>query len=239
MVTIVMNSPGVHGGVTTMTPLEATRATPPVRLAALAVYEPAWADVNGARRPGVDEDVTTLAVAAGRLLGEHDVGRVVLVTTDPGYLEGFPDAVVAAGLGLPLSTPVAIRVGGAPAAVDAVLSAPGGTLVVAVTTAPPACAVAALVDAGGSLELCPAGAVTGYLPTRVRTTAGATAFYEDARLERERGVGPAVATLAAGADTVALAGRPRRRVAPRAAARRPGPLPRRGGRAAGARAPRG
>ena len=152
--------------------------------------------------------MSTLAVAAGRLLGERNVTRVVLVTTDPGYLEGFPDAVVAAGLGLPLSTPVAVRVGGAPAAVDAVLSAPDGTLIVAVTAAQPAGAVAALVDAGGSLELCAAGVVNGYLPTRVRTTAGATAFYEDARLERERGVGPAVATLAAGADTVALAGDP-------------------------------
>lgn len=78
-----------------------------------------------------------MAVEAGRAAlaaaaGAAGVAHVVLVTRDLPLLEGGNSAALLGGLGLPPDTWVAERVGGgAPAALDAVLSARPRTLVLA------------------------------------------------------------------------------------------------------------
>jgi uncharacterized OB-fold protein len=184
-----------------------------VQIAALSTYRPSWADGRGRRVLGADEDVATLAVAAGRLMGERlaAVRRVVLVTRRPDALLGTAPEVVLEGLGLDPATPLVEQIGGAPATLDALLGASEGTLVLAVDPGAPAAAAAALVGPGG-LGLDGRATVRHSVPVRTLPLPGAADLtYDDPRLLRERGWKRVVAQLAGkpGTDVpVAIAGIP-------------------------------
>src|ERR1700761_8511374 len=121
------------------------------RISAIATYLPCWGSARG-RVAGGDEDAVTLAVEAGRAAidaaasgdpgggagGEAGVGvqRVVLVSRELPLLEGGNAAVLLAGLGLDSEIEVSERLGGAPAALDALTSARPRTLVIAADVAP-------------------------------------------------------------------------------------------------------
>ena len=126
-------------------------------VAAIATYLPCWGSARG-RVAGGDEDAVTLAVEAGRAAigaaagggaadegvadlgsdGQGGVRRVVLVSRELPLLEGGNAAVLLAGLGLDPGTEVTERLGGAPAALDALTSAPPWTLVIAADVQPAA-----------------------------------------------------------------------------------------------------
>ncbi|MFE4963742.1 Zn-ribbon domain-containing OB-fold protein [Streptomyces sp. NPDC056660] len=132
-----------------------------------------------------------MAVEAGRAAleaaaGTAGVEHVVLVTRDVPLLEGGSSAALLAGLGLPLDTETTERVGGAPATLDAVLSARPRTLVVAADLDPGG-AGAVVVPASG-LPLRPIGRATRSLPVQARSADGITHRYDDPRLLRERGL---------------------------------------------------
>ena len=177
-------------------------------LSVLSLYRPTWLDTNGARCCGPDEDAVTMAVAALRPLVETDrvIERVVLVTRRPALLEGDTASVVAHAIGLP-HIAVAEVLGGAPAVVDVLLSAPSGTAVVAIETGAPAGAGAMLVGDEG-LSLTAAGAVRSSLPLSIRRTAEPFArTYDDPRLLRELGWKPALQALT-GEDLSVVVGVP-------------------------------
>jgi len=115
--------------------------------------------------------------------------------------------VLLAGLGLDPEIEVSERLGGAPAALDALTSARPWTLVIAADVQPFAGAAAALV-AGSGLTVTPVARLARSLPVRTRSAAGEVHDYGDPRLLRERGVLASVSALAAeGADKpLALAG---------------------------------
>jgi uncharacterized OB-fold protein len=201
-------------------------------VSAIATYLPCWGSARG-RIAGGDEDAVTLAVEAGRaaieaaddgadwaggreagggggLVGGGGVQRVVLVSRELPLLEGGNAAVLLAGLGLDPEIEVSERLGGAPAALDALTSAPPQTLVIAADVQPFAGAAAVLV-AGSGLPVVPVARVARSLPVRTRSPAGQVHDYGDPRLLRERGVLASLAALsslaAEGADKpLALAG---------------------------------
>jgi uncharacterized OB-fold protein len=201
-------------------------------VSAIATYLPCWGSARG-RVAGGDEDAVTLAVEAGRAAievadggdlaggGSADGGSgaadggagtggvrwVVLVSRELPLLEGGNAAVLLAGLGLDPEIEVSERLGGAPAALDALTSARPQTLVIAADVQPFAGAAAALV-AGSGLSVMPVARVARSLPVRTRSAAGQVHDYGDPRLLRERGVLASLAALAAdGADKpLALAG---------------------------------
>jgi uncharacterized protein len=177
------------------------------RVATLGHYQPVWDD-RGQRVTGPDEDLITLAVAAGRLAldAENPPQRVVLVCAEPDYLDGAPLPVLLRGLDLAPEVPAELRVGGAPAVLDAVATAAPGTLVIGVTTGRGAAAGAAFVGDRGLL-LEDRQSVTNSLPMRVRNIAEqSTRVYADGRVERELGWKPTVDTLAAGHDKPVVIG---------------------------------
>jgi uncharacterized OB-fold protein len=208
-------------------------------IAALGTYLPPWG-AGAARECGPDEDAVTLGVAAGRAAlraaggagdgapagsalssdGGGAVARVVFVTRDLPLLDGGNGAALLAGIGLPADVPVVEQVGGAPAAVEALLAAAPGTLVVAADVAP-AGAAAALVASEGTLTLADAGRVTRSLPVVSRGADGLVRDYEDPRLQRERGLGPALAALDLAEKPAAVAGLPARQAAGLCAGRPP------------------
>ena len=100
-------------------------------IVSIGTYLPPWR--NGARRvKGPDEDALTMAVAAGRAADpDASAQRVVLVSRDFPLLEGGNAGVLLAGLSLPADIPVTEVLGGAPAALDQLVAAAEGTLVVA------------------------------------------------------------------------------------------------------------
>ena len=189
-------------------------------VAAIATYLPCWGSARG-RVAGGDEDAVTLAVEAGRAAiatagegvadlgadGQGGVRRVVLVSRELPLLEGGNAAVLLGGLGLDPGTEVTERLGGAPAALDALTSAPPGTLVIAADVQPAAGGAAALVADSGLL-VTPAARLARSLPVRTRSAAGEVHDYGDPRLLRERGVPASLAQISAdSADKpLALAG---------------------------------
>jgi len=201
-------------------------------VSAIATYLPCWGSAGG-RVAGGDEDAVTLAVEAGRAAidasfggvagggsaggddsadaggggGGGGVQRVVLVSRELPLLEGGNAAVLLAGLGLDPEIEVSERLGGAPAALDALSSARARTLVIAADVQPFAGAAAALV-AGSGLTVTPVARLARSLPVRTRSAAGQVHDYGDPRLLRERGVLASVSALAAeGAEKpLALAG---------------------------------
>src|SRR5438045_141484 len=150
-------------------------------VAAIATYRPCWLD-GEARAAGPDEDLVTMAVAAARPLAADGVGRVVVVSRELATAPSNAVAVLAAALGIG-DTPVELRLGGAPATVDALVGGAPGTLVVAVA---PAAAAAALLGEGDGLG--DAGRVHGGFPL-IR----AAGVHDDPRLLRERAWKPALA----------------------------------------------
>lgn len=173
-------------------------------VASVGTYLPCWGTANH-RVPGDDEDAITLAVEAGRaaLDGSAAVERVVLVSRDLPLLESSNAAVLLAGLSLDPELEVDARLGGAPAAIDALSSARPRTLVIGVDLDP--AGAAAVLTADNGLWVRTAARVARSLPVRTRSVVGDVHDYGDPRLLHERGL---IASLgAAWLDTpAALAG---------------------------------
>lgn len=173
-------------------------------VASLGTYLPCWGTPDR-RLAGDDEDAITLAVEAGRaaLAGSAAVEKVVLVSRDLPLLDSSNAAVLLAGLSLDPELEVDERLGGAPAAVDALSSARPRTLIIGVDLEPAGAAAALTADQG--LWVRTAARVARSLPVRTRNAVGALHDYGDPRLLHERGF---VASLAAAwLDTpAALAG---------------------------------
>src|SRR6201984_102182 len=162
-------------------------------VASIGTYLPCWGTLDH-RVPGDDEDAITLAVEAGRaaLAGSAAVERVVLVSRDLPLLESSNAAVLLAGLSLDSELEVDERLGGAPAAVDALSSARPRTLVIGVDLDP--AGAAAVLPADTGLWVRTAARVARSLPVRTRNAIGVVHDYGDPRLLHERGL---VASLAA------------------------------------------
>ena len=100
-------------------------------IVSIGTYLPPWTKADR-RVKGPDEDGLTMAVAAGRAADPDATAvRVALVSRDFPLLEGGNSAVLLAALSLSADTPVTEVLGGAPAALDQLVSAPQGTLVIA------------------------------------------------------------------------------------------------------------
>jgi uncharacterized protein len=173
-------------------------------VASIGTYLPCWGTPQH-RVPGDDEDAITLAVEAGRAtLGAGGaVERVVLISRDLPLLESSNAAVLLAGLSLDPELEVDERLGGAPAALDALSSARPRTLIIGVDVEPAGAAAALTAEDG--LRVRTAARVARSLPVRTRNAIGVVHDYGDPRLLHERGF---VASLeAAWLDTpAALAG---------------------------------
>ncbi len=173
-------------------------------VASAGTYLPCWGSPLH-RVAGDDEDAVTMAVEAGRaaLTGGGAVERVVFVSRDLPLLETSNAAVLLAGLGLDPDLEVDERLGGAPAAVDALSSARPRTLIIGADLAP--AGAAAILTAERGLQVRTAARIARSLPVRTRRATGDVHDYGDPRLLHERGL---VASLAAAwLDTpVAVAG---------------------------------
>jgi DNA-binding IclR family transcriptional regulator len=99
----------------------------------VGTYLPPWGTSQG-RVLGYDEDALTMAVEAGRQVVDAGgmVTRVVFISRELPLLEGGNTAPLLAALRLPDTLEVVEQLGGAPATLDAILSANSGTLVIAV-----------------------------------------------------------------------------------------------------------
>ncbi|WP_067693740.1 Zn-ribbon domain-containing OB-fold protein [Nocardia jejuensis] len=157
-------------------------------IAAMGTYLPCWGTA-GHRVPGDDEDAVTLAVEAGRAVLDAGAGAahvVVLVSRDLPLLEGGNAAALLAGLGLDPELEVVERLGGAPAALDAVSSARPRTLVIGVDLEPAGAVAVLTADRG--LEVRTAARISRSLPVRTRSAAGDVHDYGDPRLLHARGL---------------------------------------------------
>ncbi|MCU1346424.1 MAG: hypothetical protein JWL70_2690 [Acidimicrobiia bacterium] len=175
---------------------------------AIGTYLPPWG-AAARREAGPDEDTVTMAVAAGlqalSSVAEGSVQTVVLVTRDLPLLEGGNSAPLLAGLGLADSVDVREQIGGAPAALSALLSAEPGTLVIAADVAPTAGAAAAFLGTSG-LALTGAGRINRSMPVATRNDRGATSDYADPRLLRVQGLGKSLEQLGLDGKASAVAG---------------------------------
>ncbi len=173
-------------------------------VASIGTYLPCWGTPLR-RLAGDDEDAITLAVEAGRaaLAAGGAVERLVVVSRDLPLTESSNAAVLRAGLGLDPELDVVERLGGAPAALDALSSARPRTLVIGVDLDPSG--AVAVLTADDGLRIRTAARIARSLPVRTRNAVGVVHDYGDPRLLHERGV---VTSLAqAWADTpVMLAG---------------------------------
>ena len=175
-------------------------------LVAIGTYLPPWG-ISNRRVTMADEDAVTLAVAAGRqALGQGTVNRVVLVTTELPLLEGGNGAALLGGLGLPDSTEVVERNGGASAALDAVAGAAPGTLVIGVDVERAGAAAALTGDDSRGLHVGPGTRIVRSLPVRARGGDGVVHNYDDPRLLRERGLRENLDRLGEIPDVLAAAG---------------------------------
>ncbi|MEZ0351940.1 Zn-ribbon domain-containing OB-fold protein [Mycobacterium sp. pR1184] len=154
----------------------------------IGTYVPPWS--KGDRRvKGPDEDALTMAVAAGRAADPDAVARrVVLVSRDFPLIEGGNGAVLLAALSLPANTPIAEVLGGAPAVLDQIVTAPPGTLVIAADDNSAAVGAAAVLTGDGEPTLTAVGRQTRSLPLLARGDDGKRHSYADPRLQREVGI---------------------------------------------------
>ncbi|HVW45064.1 MAG TPA: OB-fold domain-containing protein [Amycolatopsis sp.] len=178
------------------------------QVSSVGTYLPCWGS-PARRQVGDDEDVLTLAVEAGRAALEGAAGaeRVILISRELPLLEGGNSAVLLAGLGLDPELEVSERLGGAPAALDALSSARPRTLVIGADLEP--AGAAAVLTSGEGLSVRAATRLTRSLPVRTRDASGAVHDYGDPRLLRERGLLASVAA-AGGEKPVAVAGTDRK-----------------------------
>lgn len=161
----------------------------------IGTYLPPWR-VGDRRVKGPDEDALTMAVAAGRAADPGaSASRVVFVSRNLPLLEGGNGAVLLAGLSLPAHTPVAEVLGGAPAALDQLVGATGGTLIIAADDNNDAAGASAVLTSAAGASLTTAARQTRSLPTLARSDDGARHTYLDPRLQREVGVRATVARL--------------------------------------------
>lgn len=160
----------------------------------VGTYLPPWGTSQG-RVLGYDEDALTIAVEAGRQVVDAGgmVTRVVFISRELPLLEGGNTAPLLAALRLPDTLEVVEQLGGAPATLDAILSANSGTLVIAVDAGSSAGAAAALVN--GSSPLVLAGRAQRSLPQRTRHADGQSFRDDDPRLLRESGVRTSMSAL--------------------------------------------
>jgi len=163
-------------------------------IAAVGTYLPPWS-VQGKRSAGPDEDVLTMAVAAGRAADPAATAtRVVLVSREFPLLDGGNGAVLLAGLSLAADVEVSEVLGGGPTALDQLAAATPGTLVIAAAHDEAVGAAAALFsESGRELRLVARRARS--LPTDVRTAQGNRHHYGDARLQRDLGLRTTLARL--------------------------------------------
>jgi uncharacterized OB-fold protein len=165
------------------------------QVVSIGTYLPPWT-VRDQRVKGPDEDALTMAVAAGRAADpEATAQRVVMVSRDFPLLEGGNGAVLLAALSLPADTPVTEALGGAPAALDQIGSAPDGTLVIAADDNDRSMGAAAVLTGDGGTTLTPVARQTRSLPLTARGEDGARHAYVDPRLQREVGVRSTLARL--------------------------------------------
>jgi len=179
-----------------------------MRGVSLGIYLPDWVDDQGSPVAGKDEDTVTFAVSAGRL-AIHDptsVERVVVVTPRPSMIVGLSRQAMAVGLGLHHDTPVEVRLGGAAAALDAIVTSQPNTLLVGVDSDSPAGSGAMLVPDTSCLKFEGVTRVGTSLPTDVRTPDGTHRVYFDPRLQRDRVVRPAVSHVAGPSDPKLVVG---------------------------------
>ena len=130
-----------------------------------------------------------MAVAAGRAADPGATAqRVVLVSRDFPLLEGGNGAVLLAALSLAADVAVSEVLGGAPAVLDQLSSAPEGTLVLAADDSASTAAAGAVLTGPSGTRLEPAARQTRSLPTVTRGEDGVRRDYGDPRLQREVGV---------------------------------------------------
>jgi uncharacterized OB-fold protein len=177
----------------------------------IGTYLPPWRATTSAaaRVPGGDEDVVTMAVAAGIGALEHaspdaPVTSVILASRDFPLLEGGNGAALLAGLGLGSTTDVREQLGGAPAALEAITDAADGTLVIGADVTGGAGASAVLCATPGA-EITILNRVNRSLPVTTRAPTGRATDYADPRLLRELGVMRSVAELGLDAPPTAVA----------------------------------
>lgn len=182
----------------------------------LGTYLPPWDAGSGRRVCGTDEDAVTLGVAAGRAalstIDPATVTSVVVVSRDLPLLEGGNAAALLGGLGLDRTVDVVERLGGAPAALDALSSSGARTLVIGVDATDRAGASAAIVGAAGG-DLRPAGRVHRSLPLTTRWADGSVFEDADPRLQRERGLRASLEMAELPGKPAVLAGVPGREAA--------------------------
>jgi uncharacterized OB-fold protein len=177
----------------------------------VGIYRPPTVDARGGRVLAWDEDSTTLAVEAARLvLGDDpaDISAVIVVSRSPSYLVDDATAVIATALRLETAEVTQVT-GAGSAALSALAAAEPGTIVIAVDTdsAPGAAAVSL-----GSPDAQPRvrARYRHSVPYHVRaSTSSTTAIYDDERLVRERAWRPAIEALA-GDEPAIVTGLPAR-----------------------------
>jgi uncharacterized OB-fold protein len=175
----------------------------------IGTYLPTWGTAS-ARSAGADEDVVTMAVAAGlQALAAVDrdaVRTVVLVSRDLPLLEGGNSAALLAGLGLAAGTGVREQLGGAPAALEAVVEADAGTLVIGADGAAGGAGAAAVFSSATGAGISLVSRVNRSLPVVTRDAFGKVSDYADPRLLRERGVGVSLEQAGLDGKVAAVAG---------------------------------
>ncbi|MCW2652793.1 MAG: hypothetical protein JWR32_3769 [Mycobacterium sp.] len=174
-------------------------------VSSIGTYSPHW-HTRDRRVAGPDEDALTMAVAAGRAADPAASAlRVAMVSRNFPLLEGGNGAVLLAGLSLAADVPVTEVLGGGPAVLDQIATAPVGTLVVAADDTDSAVGAAALLIGDSGASLTPVGRQTRSLPTLARADDGSRHAYADPRLQREVGVKATLAHLGlTGTPTVAV-----------------------------------
>ena len=162
-----------------------------------------------ARTAGIDEDAVTLAVAAGvaalRGVAPADVAHVVFVSREFPLLEGGNGAALLAGLGVSAHTRISEIIGGAPATLDALVSAATGTLVVGADIAGAAGASAAFCAAVGA-DLTLTDRINRSMPVTTRDSDGRSSDYADPRLARVRGLTQSLGQIDGSGPFAAVAG---------------------------------
>ncbi|MDZ7887389.1 MAG: OB-fold domain-containing protein [Mycobacterium sp.] len=174
-------------------------------------YLPPWENRDSAIRrvSGPDEDALTMAVCAGRNADpDASATRVLVVSRDLPLLEGGNGAVLLAGLSLGADVSVTEILGGAPAALDEIVAAAPGTLIIGVDDCAGSAGAAAVLTGEQGASVTLRARQNRSLPVVARDRDGARYEYGDPRMEREVGVRATLGRVGmqSMAGVVALAG---------------------------------